>query len=233
MYAGEDRREKGDRDMFSALNSRSVGRLALISGLIGLIGFGFLVMALSTPPPSPGTLRRATDPFRWQDASIIIQSLLMLPVSFGFISILRGKPATFSEPQVLFGLIAFGTLCISSALIFSGTVSDMFYMLPQGLVGLWVVWVSGRLSVQLGHGVLWLGRISGFGLILIGLGFVIYGVFVAPRIFAGLLSNQEMDSKTWTTANILAHMLMAAGTILGRALNPFWLLLLGRRLSTL
>ena len=233
MYAGEDRREKGDRDMFSALNSRSVGRLALISGLIGLIGFGFLVMALSTPPPSPGTLRRATDPFRWQDASIIIQSLMMLPVSFGFISILRGKPATFSEPQVLFGLIAFGTLCISSALIFSGTVSDMFYMLPQGLVGLWVVWVSGRLSVQLGHGVLWLGRISGFGLILIGLGFVIYGVFVAPRIFAGLLSNQEMDSKTWTPANILAHMLMAAGTILGRALNPFWLLLLGRRLSTL
>ena len=92
--------------------------------------------------------------------------------------------------------------------------------------------ISGRLSVQLGRGVLWLGRISGFGLILIGLGFVIYGVFVAPRVFAGPLSNAEIDAQTWTTANILAHMLMAAGTLLGRALNPFWLLLLGRRLFT-
>ena len=218
--------------MFLALGSRPIGRLALISGLIGVIGFGLLVMALSTPPPSPGTLRRATDPFRLQDASVSIQSLLMLPLAFGLVSVLRGKPATFSDPLVVLGLIAFGTLCISSALIFSGTVSDMFYMLPQGLVGLWVVWISGRTSVSLGRDVLWLGRISGFGLILIGLGFVIYGVFVAPRIFVGPLSNAEIDAQTWTTANILAHMLMAAGTLLGRALNPFWLLLLGRRLST-
>ena len=218
--------------MFLALGSRPIGRLALISGLIGVIGFGLLVMALSTPPPSPGTLRRATDPFRWQDASVSIQSLLMLPLAFGLVSVLRGKPATFSDPLVVLGLIAFGTLCISSALIFSGTVSDMFYMLPQGLVGLWVVWISGRTSVSLGRDVLWLGRISGVGLILIGLGFVIYGVFVAPRIFVGPLSNAEIDAQTWTTANILAHMLMGAGTLLGRALNPFWLLLLGRRLFT-
>ena len=218
--------------MFSTLGSRSIGRFTLISGLIGLIGFGLLVIALSTPPPSPGTLRRASDPFRWQDASIIIQSLLMLPVAFGLVSMLRDKPATFSDPLVLFGLIAFGTLCISSALIFSGTVSDMFYMLPQALVGLWVVWVSGKLSVKTGRSVLWLGRISGFGLILIGLGFVIYGLFVAPRIFSGPLSNADIDAQTWTTANILAHMLMAAGTLLGRALNPIWLLLLGCRLLT-
>lgn len=219
--------------MFSPLDRKSIGRLALSCGLIGLIGFGLLVMALSTPPPSPGTLRRATDPFRWQDASIIIQSFLMLPVAFGLVSILRGKPATFGDPLVLFGLIAFGSLCISSALIFSGTVSDMFYMLPQGLVGVWVVLVNGRLPVPLGRSVRWLGRISGFGLILIGLGFVIYGACVAPRIFAGPLSNAEIDAQTWTTANILAHMLMAAGTLLGRALNPVWLLLLGRRLFTL
>jgi hypothetical protein len=156
----------------------------------------------------------------------------MLPVAFSLVSMLRGKPASFSDPLVVFGLIAFGTLCVSSALIFSGTVSDMFYMLPQGLVGLWVVWISGRLSVPMGRGVFWLGRISGVGLILIGLGFVIYGVFVAPRIFVGPLSNAEIDAQTWTRANILAHLLMAAGTLLGRALNPFWLLLLGRRLLT-
>jgi hypothetical protein len=210
--------------------SRRTWKFALVSGVLGLLAVGLLIAALAAPTPSPQTMRRETNLFLLQDAGVILQALAMIPVTIGLYRLSLSQNATRSRNCLLLGLIAQSALITTSGLIFSDTVSDMLYMAPIGLVGLWLLMVSHRDSM-LSSGVIWTGRIAGFGLLLVGLGFVLYGIFVAPAIFLRPLSTAEVDAQTLTLPNLIAHVCLGAGTLLGRLVYPVWALLLGLNLS--
>ena len=208
--------------------ARYTARLTVLSGLIGLVAVGCLIAALFAPTPSAHSMRRETNFFRWQDAGVILQALLMVPVTLGLYRLSTEARGLGNRLLAGLGVIAQIMLVICSSLIFTGTAADMLYMAPLGLVGIWLLAVSGGPSVS--RSVVWTGRIAGFGLLLIGIGFLIYGAFVAPAIFLRPLTNAEIDAQSLTTPNLVAHICMALGTLLGRLGYPIWALLMGRAL---
>jgi hypothetical protein len=172
-------------------------------------------------------MRRETNWFHWQDGGAILQALAMIPVIVGLNSLTRGEQLDAGRKVFIFGVIAQTGVILASALTFAGLASDMLYMAPMGLVGLWLVLVNRKRSRLVSGSVAWTGRVAGFGLMLIGLGFCIYGALVAPQAFLRPLTTAELDAQTLTTSNLVAHLCMAAGTLLGRFIYPVWTLLLG------
>lgn len=213
--------------------ARDTGRLALLSSLIGVVAVACLIAALVAPTPSAHSMRRETDFFRWQDAGVILQALVMVPVTLGLYRLASRSHDAGSRLWVGIGILAQIMLAISASLIFTGTVADMLYMAPLGLVGFWLLAVSRRWLPDPSPMLVWSGRIAGFGLLLMGVGFLIYGSFVAPAIFLRPLTNAEIDAQSLTTPNLVAHICMAAGTLLGRVGYPLWAFLLGRALLQL
>jgi len=218
--------------MQSSDESRRTGRFALVAGSLGILGTGLLVAALFAPTPAPNTMRRETVLFLWQDAFVILQALAMIPVTLGLYR-LTSERDRMSRKTCALGLIAQLGVVITTALIFTDTVSDMLYMGAIGVVGIWVFLVN-RPSVALTTSkVAWAGRVAALGLLLVGLGFLIYGALVAPTVFVRPLTTAEIDAQSLTPANLISHLCLAAGTLLGRLLYPIWTLLLGRTLLRL
>jgi hypothetical protein len=204
------------------------GRAAIIAGLLGLIGTGLLVAALFAPTPATSTMRRETSLFLWQDAFVVAQALAMIPVTLGLYRLTARASGATSAIAV--GLFAQAYLVITTSLIFTNTTSDMLYMFGIGLVGVWLFLVNRR-ALDLGSSrVMWTGRVAATGLVLVGIGFLIYGALVAPAVFVRPLTIAEIDAQTLTPANLISHLCLAIGTLFGRVLYPIWTLLLGRRL---
>lgn len=211
-------------------DAKRVGRFALWSGVIGIVAVGLLIAALAAPTPSPNSMRRETSLFAWQNAAVILQALGMIPVTIGLrrlgnIETDAGRPA-----DVALGLFAQLSLILTSALLFTDTVSDMLYMAPIGLVGLWLLTINRRDDGVFSRGLVWTGRVAGTGLVTVGVGFVIYGMLVAPAVFTRPLSTAEIDAQSLTPANLVAHVCMAVGTLFGRIVYPTWAIFLGLRL---
>ena len=210
------------------------GRWALVAGVIGILAVGLLIAALAAPTPEPDTMRRETSLFAWQNAAVVLQALAMLPVTCGLYNLtLQQAPLESGRGSLWLGLVAQTGVVIASALLFNHSVSDMLYMGPIGLVGIWLLTVSRRGDNVILSGLVWLGRIAGVGLLTVGLGFLIYGAFVAPAVFIRPLTNAEIDAQSLTFANLIAHICMAVGTVLGRLIYPIWTIVLGRRLMAI
>lgn len=105
----------------------------------------------------------------------------------------------------------------------------MLYMAPIGLVGIWLLLVNKKDDTLFSRAIVWAGTIAGLGLLLVGIGFVVYGSFVAPEVFTRPLTNAEIDAQSLTTPNLIAHICMAVGTLLGRVVYPIWTIALGLR----
>ena len=208
-------------------NAHRVGQWALFSGVIGAIAAGLLIAALAAPTPSPGSMRRETSLFAWQNAGVILQALGMIPVMLGLHALSLNK-SNGPTCNLRLGLFAQISLIVTSALLFTGIVSDMLYMAPIGLVGLWLLRFNRRDDALTSRALALSGRIAGVGLCAIGLGFVIYGLTVAPAVFIRPLAPAEIDAQSLTPGNLVAHILMAAGTLIGRTIYPFWTIALGR-----
>src|SRR5258706_15119740 len=183
--------------MPTASMQRLPGWAAIFSAVAGLVGFGLLVAALTAPTPSPERLRRYPDLFRWQDAGVLLQALAMIPVTLALHA--AARPARkWGLATAALGVLAQALLVVVLLLRFANITSDMLYMLPQGFVGLWLVIVNWRPAGSLSRGLARTGKIAGLGLLVVGIGFLIYGVLVAPKGFAGPLTNAEIDAQAWT-----------------------------------
>ena len=215
------------------LNVRRTGVLAVASGLLGLLGVGLLIGALAAPTPAPDSMRRATSLFAWQNAAVVLQALMMIPVTLGLFQAGRNLNRNGDTLTASIGLLGQITLVLAAGLLFTGTVSDMLYMAPIGLVGVWLLLISRKTDETSTRAIVWTGRVAGVGLVLVGAGFVIYGALVAPAVFMRPLSNAEIDAQSLTTPNLIAHVCMALGTLLGRLIYPIWAIILGRRMVRL
>jgi hypothetical protein len=211
--------------MATASLRRLAGWAAVLSAAAGFAALGFLIAALAAPTPSPTSLRRYETLFRWQDGGVLLQALAMIPVVLGLHATLRtGRRTT------VLGLGANACVALAVLLQFADLTWDSLYMLPQGLVGLWLVVINRRAVSPISKGLARTGGVAGFGLLVIGVGTLIHVGLVAPRELLGPLTNAEIDAQSWTLPNVIAHVYLAAGTLLGRTVYPVWTLLLGRAL---
>jgi len=114
---------------------RSAGWAAIASGVIGVLAYvsmtaAVLVRSANIPPDLL---------FRLNDAGVILQSLLMIPVTVALFSLSGQRPPAMSRATLAFGTVALLLTIIWLALIFVHLAWDMVYTIPQGLIGVWLM----------------------------------------------------------------------------------------------
>jgi hypothetical protein len=91
--------------------------------------------------------------------------------------------------------------------------------------------VNWKLVGIFSGGLRWFGMVVGFGLMLVGMFFVLYAIFVSTillRIPAASL--EEMANVPHTPANIFLHYFIYIGSLLGVLTFPFWSICIGSSL---
>lgn len=221
---------RGD-DMDSSSVRRS-GQWALLSGFLGLLGVALLIAALAAPTPSQDSMRRSTSLFAWQNAAVVLQAITVIPVVVGLFRSAQ-RPKANAARVMGVGLLGQITLILAAGSLWVGMASDMLYMAPIGVVGIWLLMVNTKDDQLFSRAIAWSGKVAGIGLLLIGIGFAIYGAFVAPAVFIRPLTNTELDAQALTIPNLIAHICMAVGTLFGRLVYPIWAIMLGKRMVEL
>ena len=209
---------------------RSAGRSAIISGIIGLMAYGFLLTAVLTRTswvPSDFVYIM----FRAHDAAVIFQLLFMIPVLSGLQKLSQNYSAGLRQTTLRVGI---GALLCTALFLLLGMIkifSDGHYTVPLGVFGGWMMVVNWRLMGTVSRALCWFGMIVGLGLVIFGSFFPGYAIFVDPVILrippVDLASYPEppMDF-----ANTLLHQVIWIGGLMGVAPLPVWTLLVGRRL---
>jgi hypothetical protein len=209
--------------------SRNAGRLAITSGVIGLVAFVFLIVAVTTR--STWTLSsQAYLLFRAHDLAVVLQFLLLIPIALRLHKLSRQNPPGIGRKTAAWGI---GAICLVALLLLLGVckvVNDMAYMLPQGLFGAWLILANLRLSGLLPRWLRYLGMVVGFGLVLVGTVFPGLAVFVYPSMLK--IPAVSVDDEVFqnTEINHILHVLLAIGSALGVVTLPIWSLLTGAKL---
>ena len=227
MKYGDVMPQQGTSGMESL--SRKTGRLAITSGVIGLVAFVFLIVAVTTR--STWTLSsRVYLLFRAHDLAVVLQFLLLIPVVLGLQKLSVQSPPGIGRKSVAWCI---GALCLAAFLLVLGVckvVNDMAYMLPQGLFGAWLIIANFRLSGLLPRWLRCFGLVVGFGLVLVGTVFPGLAVFVYPNMWK--IPAVAVDDEVFqhTEINRILHLLLAIGSVLGVATLPVWTFLTGAKL---
>ena len=203
---------------------RLAGWAAIASGVIGIMAFGLLVAALG-PHWSGGAGNLM---FRTYDAGVILQSLFMIPVAFGLHALARQRTLGMSRATLAVGVVALSGIVLLVSLIFVNVVWDVLYMIPQGILGVWLVVVNRLMSRVLPRGLTRLGTVAGLGLVLVGTFPLAFAIFVDPVGLHGPIPDDQPFPET--TANGIIHIVLLIGTLMGVSTYPIWTILLGRRL---
>jgi hypothetical protein len=177
-----DRMTRHDR---SHVIGRSIPWLAILSGLLGICSFASLIAYITTPafqmdesggvPPVGETLLTV------QFLASAAQVLMMIPVAIA-ISRVGGRqsPAPGRNGKIQgWTVLAIGALAavaiLRLAAMVDAAISDILFMLPMGLVGVWLVTVNWKNTIGLpGWMRIW-GLVAGLGLVGVGLNFLFNG----------------------------------------------------------
>jgi hypothetical protein len=130
------------------------------------------------------------------------------------------------------GIAALLFTCLLLFIIFPKVVADPLYMFPQGIFGVWLIFVCSRMMSKFSRGLRWFGIVVGFGLALVGLFPLGYAIFVDTIILQIPAASDAAVEKipSNTPANITLHYILFTGTFMGIVTLPVWTILLGRRL---
>jgi hypothetical protein len=214
----------------SGSSYRSAGWAAIASGAIGIMAFGFLIAFLVRRLFLGGTEEVCVPLLRVHDSGVILQSLLMIPVVLTLASIARQRSPSPTRATVPVGVSALLLVVLFLLLIFVKIVPDDLYMIPQGLLALWLIVENRRLSGVLPRGLARLGIVAGVGLLLVAIFPIGFTLFVDPTHLNGWTPFDYQPPPGTDTANATVHILLLIGTFMGVATYPIWTLLLGRRL---
>jgi hypothetical protein len=202
---------------------RFVGWMAIASGIMGLIAFGFLVSGL-IPHWNIALWEEATL-FRAHDAGVIVQFVLMIPGVYK-LSELSSEQFLEKSPSIL--ILGMGALVLSVLLLalnFFYITADILYMVPQGAFGMWLMIVNRRTVKTLSKGLRRLGIIAGLGLFIVGSYPILFAALVDTLIFQG--PSAKGYEPPATTANIVIHLMLMFGTLMGVTTYPIWNILIG------
>ena len=204
---------------------RTAGWAGIAAGVCGLAAFGFIVAALLIRADAR---RMGALMFRWHDGMAIIQTICMFAVVGALCSITKESQRPIPKFAYRLAVAALGVLVLALLLTLAHVLNDMLYMVPQGIFGVWIVWLSRYLSGVLPRHVRWVGIVAGAGLVLIGVFPIAFGIFVDPLVLRGPVPPDYQDVNS--TANVVAHIILALGTLIGVPLYPVWSFSVGRTL---
>lgn len=211
------------------LSYRSAGRSAIASGVIGILGYGFLIgyLAIRNQDTQNGVV-----PIRVHDSCVILQFLFLIPIVFAFYKLIQEHSPNTLRAMLYVGV---GALCLTSLfllLIFPKVLPDVLYMFPQGIFGVWIMVACWRMKTLIPQWLRWFGIIVGFGLTLVGTFPLGYAIFVDNVILQIPAPTDEVmqNIPTETAANILLHQILWIGTFMGVLTLPIWTILVGVRL---
>jgi hypothetical protein len=206
---------------------RPAGWMAIVSGIIGLLAFGFLAYGLIPHwhlAPGDELLR-----FRAHDAGVIFQFLFMIPIVFKlheFFCVHRQE-----KNQGILSLGIGSLLLTVILLVFNflkvSIIADVLYMVPQGAFGVWLMIVNKRMAELLSKRLRQLGIVAGLGLFIVGTFPILFAVLVDTLILQG--QAPEGYEPPATIANLVIHLILIFGTVMGVTTFPIWSILIGRK----
>ena len=214
--------------MKKMLNATYVGWSAILSGVIDLVGFVFLLIffALEAPrwiqsgepdtPPLFGTLN---------DASFIPVALFMIPIAVALHNMNRRQSPTFSLISLIVGM----TGMLATGIVQALYVPRLIQTTQQGVllgtalfcIGSWMILVNtlGR-ATNLPRGSAWLGIVAGVSIIQLPVAVITIG------------GSAFLDDPSIALSNPLFMFAFAAG-VLGFSVGyAIWAILLGRLFLT-
>jgi hypothetical protein len=207
---------------------RFAGWTGASSGAIGVIAFGFLVAALAGRVSS-GDEQSWEHLIRVHDVGVILQSILMIPVVFALYNLGRQRSEKVSRTAAALGLVALSLIIALLALTVAKAIWDVLYMIPQGLLGFWLIAVNRSTSPKSPRSLRILGTVSGVGLVLVAAFPIGYAIFVDPLGLHGPVPFDYVPPQA-VIANATVHIVLVVGTFMGVATYPIWAALLGRKL---
>ncbi|WP_157580416.1 hypothetical protein [Segetibacter koreensis] len=213
---------------------RSAGRAAIASGIVGIIGYAFLITAVTTRTEVALSLNNPTYVmFKTHDVLVIFHFIFIIPTTFALYRLSQLQPRAISKLTLRLGAgAAFFTALFLILGIFL-IISDGLYSVPQGVFGVWMIIVCKNRQNILSKGLRWFGMIVGLGLIITGLFFPLYAIFVSstvlkiPAVDPSDPANFP-DHVTWINEHL--HYLLDVGSVIGMLTFPFWTLFIGRKL---
>jgi hypothetical protein len=210
-------------------SSQKTGWLTITSGVIGVVAFVFLIVAVTTR--STWILSsRVYLLFRAHDLAVVLQFLLLIPLVLRLQRLSRQNPPGIGRETVGWGIGAILLVALLLVLGVCKVVNDMFYMLPQGVFGAWLMIANFRLSGLLPRWLRYFGMVVGFGLVLVGTVFPGLAAFVYPnmlKIPAVSVADEVFQN---TEINRILHLILSIGSVLGVVTLPIWTLLMGAKL---
>jgi hypothetical protein len=195
---------------------RRAAWFAVASGLAGLLSFGCLLSYLLIPGllmDESGAIPRAGRILLDIDfLAAMLQALLLLPLAGRIARVTQQSPIVW-----IIGVAGMSLVALCRVLpIFKLTVSDILFMLPTGLVGIWLLFTSRRLQGIIAKAVAVLGMVAGVFLAGVTLNFVFNGglaVFTQGPFAYG--------------PNVPFHIGLALTGAPGFTLFPLWSILVG------
>jgi len=204
---------------------KNPGVYAFLSGLMGIAGYGFLFGYLISRSENTDTWILMN---RLHDAACASQFLLLVPVVFAMHFLLRKNNFKTKQITLIIGIASALATSLCLLLIFPKVVSDIFYMIPQGLFGIWIIAINWRRNKFISNALRIFGIIVGIGLLITGLfptGFALFISIDAVRIPA-----VPMKEFPQTQANNILHIFLFAGFFTGVLTLPPWTMMLGKAL---
>ena len=207
---------------------RFAGWAAITSGVLGFFAYTALMTGVFSRL-SGGEERFWTLLFRSHDVGAILQALLMIPVVLTLHHIATQKSTGVGRATVAAGVIALSLMILLMLLGFAGVISDTIYMVPQGVLGVWLIVVGRLVPGVVPRGLRWLGFVSGIGLVLVATFPIAYAVLVDPVILRIPVPQPFPDGPD-SPANGIIHLVLMLGSFVGVLTFPLWSALVGRRL---
>jgi hypothetical protein len=214
--------------MTNNLSYRSAGLYAIISGIIGVFAFGFLITYLTVRDKN---FAQSIYFLRFHDVGAILQFLFLIPVVKGLYTLLKNQYLAVTQFSLVIGITSLLFTALFLLLTTPKIIADVLYLFPQGIFGAWLVFFNLHMKGVLSKGLRWFGIMVGVGLILAGIFPVGYAIFVDTIILhIPAASDEAVQKIPDTTANMILHQIVAVGTLLGVVTLPIWTILLGRKL---
>jgi hypothetical protein len=208
--------------------SRSTPWLAIVSGILGIFSFGCLLAYIMTPAlqmqDSGVVAPMGKLLLTVQFLSSMAQALLMVPVTI-WLSRIGGRRwpdlgrSGMGRAWMMLGVVAFAGVGILRLMALVDTaVSDILFMIPMGLVGMWLVVVNWDNVRALPGWMRILGGVAGICLFGVGLNFFFNG---------GLVVFSKGPMAYGDDVNF--HIGLGLSGFPGFTLFPTWSVLLGLR----
>ena len=207
---------------------RTSGWAAIASGTIGIFAIGCLIgyLILRSSNPDAGILMS-----RFHDVGVSIQFLLLIPVIVALQRMSLRQVIVVTQKSLTTGIVVICFIALFSLLILSKIMSEILYMLPQGIFGVWLIFICLRMKGILSKGLRRFGMIVGLGLSLVGIFFIGYISLVSTiPLHIPAASIEEASKIPITPANNFLHYFLDIGSLLGVLTLPFWTILIGLKL---